>query len=58
MKFIYQQDGKINRKPYPEFTEKQYIEICRKIWGVVPVEVLWATSSKMYINELNKNTRV
>ena len=54
MKLVFTgDDGKIKRTPYLGYTEKEYIAICSKIWGVVPVDVLWATSSKLYVNELN-----
>lgn len=38
--------------------ENQYIDICKKVWGGIPMEVLWAQGSQLYKDELKSLQKV
>ena len=40
-------------KPVPK-NKKEYIEICFKIWGCVPVDTIWAQKTELYKREQNR----
>lgn len=50
----FQKDKEAKKLPYKfdsKKDEETYIAICRRIWGCVPCEVLWAIDTHPYINE-------